>query len=77
MDEVNRGDAAGVEILLNGKARRIPAHSSVSALIALLELQDRLVVVERNGEIMARAEFASTELVGGDTLEIVHFVGGG
>jgi sulfur carrier protein len=77
MDEVNRGDAAGVEILLNGKPRRIPAHSSVSALIASLELQDRLVVVERNGEVMARAEFASTELVGGDTLEIVHFVGGG
>ena len=34
-------------------------------------------VVERNGEILPRERFAQTLLCGGDSLEIVHFVGGG
>ena len=77
MDEINWGNSAGIEITLNGRAKRVPVHWSVSDLIASLELQDRLVVVERTGEIVARADFASTLVIEGDTLEIVHFVGGG
>ena len=76
MDSVN-DPAPAVDITLNGRPRTIPVDSSVSDLIAALELQDRLVVVERNGEILARVEFPGTLLHAGDVLEIVHFVGGG
>ncbi len=77
MDDVDKSAVAQIEITLNGRARSVQVAASVSDLIAAFELQDRLVVVERNGEIVARGQFASALLTNGDTLEIVHFVGGG
>jgi sulfur carrier protein len=35
------------------------------------------VAVERNGDVVPRAEHAATALAEGDVLEIVHLVGGG
>ena len=35
------------------------------------------VAVELNGKIIPRSDFKSTILKDGDSLEIVHFVGGG
>ena len=66
-----------IAVTVNGRARAIPANMSISELIASLELQERLVVVERNGEIIPRAEYGSVLLADSDVLEIVHFVGGG
>jgi len=67
-----------VAIVVNGDPREIPAGSTVASLLAALELNPRLVVVERNREILRdRDAFARVELVAGDTIEIVHFVGGG
>jgi sulfur carrier protein len=43
----------------------------------LLALGDGPVAVERNGDVVPRAEHASTRLERGDVVEIVHFVGGG
>jgi thiamine biosynthesis protein ThiS len=52
--------------------------STVASLLASLELDPRLVVVERNREILRdRNAFADIELTSADTIEIVHFVGGG
>lgn len=77
MNELARDDEDVILIVLNGRTRKIDAGSSVSNLISTLELQERLVVVERNGKIIPRPEFPSVEVLDGDTLEIVHFVGGG
>ena len=35
------------------------------------------IAVELNGKIIPRADFKTTKLKDGDSLEIVHFVGGG
>ena len=35
------------------------------------------IAVERNGEIVPKAQFEQVTLSDGDVLEIVHFVGGG
>ena len=35
------------------------------------------LAVERNGEIVPKAQYAQTVLQDGDTIEIVRFVGGG
>jgi thiamine biosynthesis protein ThiS len=35
------------------------------------------VAVERNEEIVPRSTYATLALTEGDTLEIVHFIGGG
>jgi thiamine biosynthesis protein ThiS len=67
-----------VVLTVNGDQRRVPAGWSLADLLASLELDARTVVVERNGSILRdRSSFASVELVADDSLEIVHFVGGG
>ena len=70
--------AGEVVVTVNGKERRVPDGWSLADLLASLELDARTVVVERNGTILRdRSSFASVELVADDSLEIVHFVGGG
>jgi len=67
-----------VAIVVNGDTREVPAGASVASLLASLQLDPRLVVVERNREILRdRDSFARVELATDDTIEIVHFVGGG
>ena len=46
-------------------------------LLVALGLGDTLVAVERNEEVVPRAQHESTELAEGDRVEVVHFVGGG
>jgi thiamine biosynthesis protein ThiS len=67
-----------VVLTLNGAPRTAPAGSTVADLLASLELDARTVVIERNGTILRdRGSLAKIELSPGDTIEIVHFVGGG
>jgi sulfur carrier protein len=70
--------ASEVVITVNGTERRVPSSSTLAELLASLKLDARTVVIERNGAILRdRASFASLELAADDSLEIVHFVGGG
>ena len=67
-----------IALTVNGSARRIPAGSTLADLLASLELDARTIVVEHNGTILRdRSSFASHGLSENDSLEIVHFVGGG
>jgi sulfur carrier protein len=66
-----------MRLTVNGEQRDVPAGLSVRGLVELLELTDGPVAVERNGEVVPRAEHVSTMLAEGDVLEVVHFVGGG
>ncbi|MEP3052060.1 MAG: sulfur carrier protein ThiS [Erythrobacter sp.] len=63
-------------ITLNGEARRTMA-GTIANLVRELELSPEKVAVERNGEIVPRSTLADALLSDGDTLEVVHFVGGG
>jgi thiamine biosynthesis protein ThiS len=66
-----------VRIEVNGKARELPEGATVAALLAELGVGGARVAVERNREIVPRAEHSSVRLAEGDTLEVVTFVGGG
>lgn len=66
-----------MQISINGKATETTAGSTVQNLLDQLRLDCRQVVVERNRDIVPRQRFAEEVLAEGDTLEIVHFVGGG
>jgi sulfur carrier protein len=66
-----------VHVTVNGEPKDIPDGLSVRGLIELLGLTDGPVAVERNREIVPRATHAEATLADGDTIEIVHFVGGG
>ena len=65
-----------IRITLNGEPHTTPA-TSVAALLAELALDPAKVAVERNLAVVPRSELVSAPLAEGDTIEIVHFVGGG
>ena len=71
-------DSETVTLAVNGDARQVPRGTTLAGLLESLELDPRMIVVEHNREILRdRASFGSLELSEGDTLELVHFVGGG
>ena len=55
----------------------MPGPATVADLLRDLQLDPRTVVVELNRQIVRRPRLAETNLADGDTLELVHFVGGG
>ncbi|HEU4452585.1 MAG TPA: sulfur carrier protein ThiS [Longimicrobium sp.] len=69
--------AAAVRVRVNGEDREVPAGLTVAGLLAHLELHPRMVVVERNCEILRREALDATAVEDGDSYELVHFVGGG
>lgn len=64
-------------IVLNGEARPIQTGQTVIELLRELGLDSRQVAVERNREVVPRADHGVAVLGDGDQLEIVTFVGGG
>jgi len=65
-----------VEITINGE-RKLIEPASVLGLLQELGIDPRRVAVELNREILPKDRYAGTPLGAGDSLEIVHFVGGG
>ncbi|MBN8892753.1 MAG: sulfur carrier protein ThiS [Rhodospirillales bacterium] len=68
---------AALRLTLNGETRVFDTPMTVAALLAEIGLDTRKVAVERNEEIVPRSAYAQTALATGDSLEIVHFIGGG
>ncbi len=66
-----------LQIVVNGDERRLPGPASLLDLLAHLGLDPRTVVVELNREIVRRPRLGETSLSEGDSVELVHFVGGG
>lgn len=66
-----------IRIMVNGETRDVAAGRTVEQFLGDLGLHPRMVVVEHNREILERARYEATEVEPGDTLELVHFVGGG
>lgn len=66
-----------IEVQINGQMRQVAQGRNIVELLEDLGLHPRTVVVEYNREILDRSHFATTEVKAGDTLELVHFVGGG
>jgi len=66
-----------MQLSINGQLREVDDGLSIAELIEKLQLKSERVAVELNHEIVRRADWAGTILKAGDSLEIVHFVGGG
>ncbi len=63
--------------MLNGEPRQVPGPATLDDLLRHLGLDPRTVVVEHNRQIIRRPALGATTLAAGDTVELVHFVGGG
>jgi thiamine biosynthesis protein ThiS len=64
-------------IVVNGEPRSVPGPATLLDLLQHLGLDPRMVVVELNREIVRRPRLGETSLAQGDSVELVHFVGGG
>ncbi|MEL6828223.1 MAG: sulfur carrier protein ThiS [Pseudomonadota bacterium] len=66
-----------MQIYLNGESRNVDPGTSIEALVLTLSDDPRGIAIERNLEIVPKAEHGQTVLEEGDRLEVVQFVGGG
>lgn len=68
---------SGMNVILNGETLTLQDPCTIAELLDRQQLTQRRVAVERNGDIVPRSLHASTQLLDGDTIEIVHALGGG
>ena len=64
-------------IRLNGEPYDIAGPVTISALLAALNIDPRIVAVEHNVVVVKRQQYDETMIREGDEVEIVRFVGGG
>ena len=64
-------------LTVNGETHSFSPRLTVAGLVTALALDIRKVAVELNREIVPRSTYAQVTLASGDSLEIVHFIGGG
>lgn len=64
-------------LTVNGERRELEGVSTVSELLSAFHLEKKILVVELNRTIIDRTLYTETSLKDGDSVEIVHFVGGG
>ncbi len=66
-----------IQLTINGQPQQFESPINLTQLVEHLALQGKRIAIERNGEIVARSQFAVQMLEHGDQLEIVVAVGGG
>ena len=64
-------------LTVNGRRHTVPVGTTVAELVAELAGGERMVAVERNGEIVPRGRWSAPPLADGDRVELVRFVQGG
>lgn len=64
-------------IRVNGEPLEIAGPVTISALLADLTIDSRLVAVEHNLSVIKRDRYDAVVVGEGDEIEIVNFVGGG
>jgi thiamine biosynthesis protein ThiS len=63
--------------MINGNSKEVNGDCSVYHLVQQLDLADKRIAVELNGEIVPRSQFPATMLNADDRIEIVQAIGGG
>ena len=66
-----------MRVYVNGEAKELSDRISLSELITQLNLPAERIAVELNRNVVRRNDWSTTMLADDDSLEIVHFVGGG
>lgn len=64
-------------VRINGEEKEVASGLNVAQLLDHIGIRPGRVVVELNRDILSRDSYGVTVLKDGDSLEIVHFVGGG
>lgn len=64
-------------LTVNGETRTVAEGLTLAQLVEELHLVAGRLACELNGQIVRRADYPTTPLSHGDTLEIVQMIGGG
>jgi sulfur carrier protein len=65
------------QIKVNGDLIDIQNGLTLVGLLEHFKLQSKKVAIELNRKIIPKSEYNTTKLNDNDTLELVHFIGGG
>lgn len=63
-------------VKVNGKSLDI-AGKTVAEYLEATNYDTKRIAIERNGDIVPKAQYGKTVLMEGDSVEVVSFVGGG
>ena len=66
-----------IKIKVNGKKILLEENRSVEKLVKKLKLPIKKVAIELNKEIIDKKKIGKIKIKNNDTIEIVHFIGGG
>jgi sulfur carrier protein len=66
-----------VKATINGEARDLPSGITVATLLEQLGVARSGIAVAKNERVVRRAEYESSTIVDGDTVEIIKAVAGG
>ena len=66
-----------IKIKINGKYMLIKQKTSVQDLIQALKVPPKKIAIEMNREILDKKKLKKKMLKNNDSIEIVHFIGGG
>ena len=66
-----------MKVSLNGEPKELPDALTLQHLLDLLHVPAGRVACEVNLKIIKRAFYPETRLQEGDTIEIIHAIGGG
>ena len=66
-----------MRVKVNGELKECADSLSVFDALKSFNMPLATIIVEYNGKILLRAEWVSITLRDNDSLEVVHFIGGG
>ena len=66
-----------MNILINGETRQFEESKTITALVADLALEPKMVLIEHNGTALHRSEWTACLLSEGDRIEILQVAAGG
>lgn len=66
-----------MKITVNGEPRELDSGVSLAEMLRLLRLPTDRVAVELNRDVIRKKDWESVRIDDSDSIEIVHFVGGG
>jgi thiamine biosynthesis protein ThiS len=76
MPNLQKCENGFVKLTINGE-EKVSSDETLGELVEGLGMKPDRVAIELNREIVPRDQWSATQLHDGDSLEIVHFVGGG
>jgi sulfur carrier protein len=66
-----------MKVVINGNLREVGSVRTIADLLDTLRISASAVLIEQNGDVIARNDFQEAAVNDGDAIEIVQMVAGG